>query len=289
MNLPVSSFLKKYYFRLFIIDMIEEKYASGSAVYGDDFNLEQIQEWYDQEAEAYADLGSKEFDKYTYEYHPLNNLHGYKYLPDRKYDKVLGLGAAWGHEFYPIIDKISDLHIIEPSDNLRSEVIKHLKPVYTKPTVEGTINYPDNYFDLTTCFGVIHHIPNVTLVLKELYRVTKPGGYLLLREPVISMGDWTKPRKGLTRNERGIPLDIFRSVIRELNAEIINEGLCFCMESFLQRGWQRISNRPLHTFKGYMVFDKWLSKLFAWNIHYHATKKLERIAPQSVYYVLRKR
>lgn len=269
--------------------MIEEKYASGSIVYGDDFNIEQIREWYEQETEAYADLGSKEYDEYIYGYHGLNKLHGFNYLSESKFTHVLGMGAAWGHEFYPILDKIENLYIIEPSDNLRSETIKHLTPVYTKPTVEGVIEYPDNQFDLVTCFGTVHHIPNASAVIKELYRVLKPGGYLLIREPIISMGDWTKPRVGLTMNERGIPLNTFRSIFKELNAEIIHEGLCFCMMSFFQRSFGKMLKRPIYTYKTYLVIDKWLSKLFSRNIHYHATKKLQRIAPQSVFYVIKKR
>jgi SAM-dependent methyltransferase len=269
--------------------MIEEKYASGSVVRGDDFTPAQIKEWYNQEAEAYADLGSKEYDKYSYGYHALNNLHGYKYLPSTlKIQNALGFGAAWGHELYPVVDKIANLYIIEPSDNLRSEKVKNLTPIYSKPTVEGNIEFDDNFFDLVTCFGVIHHVPNVSTVIKELYRVTKPGGYILLREPVISMGDWTKARKGLTANERGIPLNKFMAIFTDLKAEIVHEGLCFCMTAFFQRSWEKISKTPIYTYKSYMLLDKYLSKLFSGNLHYHATKKMERIAPQSVFYVIKK-
>lgn len=268
--------------------MIEQKYKSGDAIYGDDFSIEQIEEWYQQEAEAYANLGSKEYANYNYGYHALNNLHGFKYLSNFRFNNVLGMGAAWGHEFYPIIDKISNLYIIEPSDNLRSEKIKHLIPVYTKPTVEGLIEYPDNFFDLVTSFGVLHHIPNISLVIRELYRVMKPGGHLLIREPIISMGDWTKYRKGLTKNERGIPLNLFRKLFKELNAEIVHEGFCFCMTAFFQRQWQKIFKRPIYTFKTYMIIDKFLSFLFQNNLHYHAVKKTQRIAPQSVFYVIKK-
>ena len=266
-----------------------DKYLSGSALYGDDFSKEQIKHWYEEETEAYADLGSKDEKSYIYGYHPLNILHGFKYLKNKKFKNVMGMGAAWGHEFYPIIDRITNLHIIEPSDNLRSDYINNLKPIYTKPTVEGTITYPDNYFDLVTCFGTLHHIPNASYVLKELYRITKPGGYLLIREPVISMGDWNKPRKGLTHNERGIPLNHFRAIFKELNAEIINEALCFSMTAFFQRTWSKFFKRPIYTFKLYSWFDKWFSKMLKWNLHYHATTKLQRIAPQSVFYLVRKR
>lgn len=266
-----------------------DKYFEGSALYGNDFTREEIQQWYEEETEAYADLGSKDEENYNYGYHHLNVLHGYQYLPNKKFDNVMGMGAAYGHEFYPIIDRIQNLHIIEPSSNLQSGQIKHLKPVYKMPTVEGVIEYPDNYFDIVTSFGTLHHIPNALFVLKELYRVTKPGGYLLIREPVISMGDWRKPRKGLTRNERGIPLNLFRDTFKELNGEIVNEALCFSMTAFFQRGWSKVFKRPIYTYKVYNQFDKWFSKMLKWNLHYHATKKLERIAPQSVFYVVKKR
>ena len=265
-----------------------DKYFSGETLYGNDFNREQIQQWYDAETEAYADLGSKDEEKYIYGYSPLNILHGFSYLKEKKFENVLGMGAAWGHEFSPVIDRINNLYIIEPSDNLRSKHLEHLTPIYTKPTVEGKIEYPDNYFDLVTCFGTLHHIPNALFVLKELYRVTKPGGYLLIREPVISMGDWQQPRKGLTRNERGIPLNLFKAVFKELNAKIINEALCFSMTAFFQRTWGKFFKRPIYTFKSYNIFDKWFSKVLSWNLHYHATKKLQRIAPQSVFYVVQK-
>ena len=264
------------------------KYLSGDALYGDDFGIDQIKKWYEEETEAYADLGSKELDKYTYGYHPLNKIHGFKYLKNKKFDNVLGLGAAWGHEYYPIIDDIKNVYIIEPSDNLRSKKIKNITPAYVMPTIKGDIEFADNFFDLVTSFGTLHHIPNVTFILKELYRVTKPGGYIMLREPIISMGDWTKPRKGLTSNERGIPLQIFRSVIKEMGAEIINEGFCFAATAFLQRGWSKVSKRPIYTYFPYLLFDKFFSRIMKWNLQYHAESKFKRIAPQSVFYVLRK-
>ncbi|MEB0261925.1 MULTISPECIES: methyltransferase domain-containing protein [unclassified Mucilaginibacter] len=263
-------------------------YLDGTTLHGDDFAFEQIKCWYEEEKEAYANLGSENIANYRYGYHELNKIHGFNYLKARHFENVLGLGAAWGHEFYPIIKQITNLHIIEPSDKLRSESIAGIKPVYKVPAISGLIDYPDNHFDLVTCFGTLHHIPNVSYVIAELYRVTKPGGIILLREPIISMGDWTKPRAGLTRNERGIPLHLFREIVNKHQLQIIQEGLCFTMTAFIQRRWIRFSKRPVYTFKTYIIFDKWLSKLFARNLTYHARHMLKRIAPQSVAYVLKK-
>jgi SAM-dependent methyltransferase len=267
---------------------MEDKYKSGEVLYGDDFNISQIQKWYDEETEAYADLGSKDAGEYTYGYHALNTLHGFSYLKGKKFENILGIGAAWGHEFFPILDQLKNIYIVEPSDNLRSDKIGDIVPQYVKPTVSGKLEFEDNFFDLITCFGTLHHTPNVSYIISELHRVTKPGGYILLREPIISMGDWEKPRKGLTKNERGIPLQIFRKIFSDLKLEVINEASCFCMTPLFQRTWKKFSKQAIFSHKSYVWFDKWLSKLFAGNLHYHATKKLERIAPQSVFYVLKK-
>ena len=85
---------------------MEEKYKSGEVLYGDDFNIDQIQKWYDEETEAYADLGSKDAEEYIYGYDALNTLHGFSYLKGKKFENALGVGAAWGHEFYPSLDQL---------------------------------------------------------------------------------------------------------------------------------------------------------------------------------------
>jgi ubiquinone/menaquinone biosynthesis C-methylase UbiE len=185
----------------------------------------------------------------------------------------------------PIIDKIRELNIIEASLQTRSKKLGALLPIYHTPSVSGVINFPSNSFDLITIFSTLHHIPNVTFVLQEIFRVLKPDGYLLLREPVISMGDWRKKRDGLTVNERGIPEKILDKIIKDSNMCIVQKRYYACMTSF----FRKITNN--HSFfrsKYYYIIDKYLSKLFAFNITYHATTRLKRIAPQSVFYVLRK-
>ncbi len=51
--------------------------------------------------------------------------------------------------------------------------------------VHGTashMEFPDNSFDLIFCHQLIHHVKDQPRVLKELYRVLAPGGYLLSSE-----------------------------------------------------------------------------------------------------------
>ncbi len=46
------------------------------------------------------------------------------------------------------------------------------------------IPYDNEYFDLITCFMVLHHVQhnNLDTLLSEIFRIMKPGGTLLLRE-----------------------------------------------------------------------------------------------------------
>jgi SAM-dependent methyltransferase len=198
-----------------------DEYLSGKVLYGDDFKLSKIKTWYDEESEGYANLGSKK-KNYHYGYHALNIMHGLSKLPQWvKFDNVLGFGAAYGHELTPIIDRINQITIIEPSENLQSKFLGNIIPNYCKPNIDGSLLFPDNSFDLITCFGALHHIPNVSFVLSELTRVLKPQGYLLIREPIVSMGNWRNIRIGLTKNERGIPLHLFLKIFKANNIHLI--------------------------------------------------------------------
>jgi SAM-dependent methyltransferase len=40
--------------------------------------------------------------------------------------------------------------------------------------------HPDETFDLVTAFGVIEHVENDGLMLREMHRVTRPGGHMLI-------------------------------------------------------------------------------------------------------------
>ncbi len=264
-------------------------YLAGKKLYGDDFSIGQIQQWYDAEAEGYANLGSKDISIYAYEYHTMNKMYGFdKIKNSTRFENVLGFGSAWGHEFEPITAQIAKLTIIEPSDMLVSNKVGHLTPHYVKPTVDGRLAFESNSFDLITCFGTLHHIPNVSFILSEIIRVLKPNGHLLLREPIISMGDWNTDRKGLTKNERGIPAAYFQSIFEKEPVNIVSFQYCFTMTSLLQRKIGGLFKRPIYAYKSYMLFDKFISNLLAKNVKYHATNKIDRIAPSAVFCVIEK-
>lgn len=262
-------------------------YFSGEKLYGEDFSIGEIKKWHEDEREGYAGLlgGHR---NYNYGYHHVNILYGYRFLKGKRYPRVLGIGSAYGNEFEPIKDLIDTLYILEPSENLISDDIWGVKPFYVKPNIDGTMDFPDNYFDLIVCFDTLHHIPNVSYIVSESFRCLNPGGILLMKEPINSMGDWRERRAGLTKHERGIPLDYLRASIKAIGFKIVRENVFFTMTSFLVRKTEIFLGQPIFKYKTYVLIDKYLSKVLKWNISYHPKNMLKRIAPSSVFFVLSK-
>tara|TARA_R110002096_G_scaffold418286_2_gene622282 strand:+ start:807 stop:1616 length:810 start_codon:yes stop_codon:yes gene_type:complete len=262
------------------------KYFLGKELYGDEFSLEEIEDWYEDEAEGYANLGASDKAKYKYIYDELNKWHGFKYILKKNFNEVLGVGSAYGHEFEPIINRIDKITILDPSESFSNATEILGSPCkYVKPNADGNMPFDDYQFDLITSLGVMHHIPNVSHVMSECYRCLNKGGVMLLREPIISMGDWTKPRKGLTRRERGIPINIIGRIVRDIGFDIKHESLCFFPLVMM------LSNKVgVAAYDNYIVTmaDALLSRVFSWNIKYHRTKFHEKFAPTSIYYVLEK-
>lgn len=85
------------------------------------------------------------------------------------------LGAALeslGHEVWGI----SSTH--EPIKNKKVAILN----IETDP-----FPYKDNAFDLVLCSEVVEHLPHSPMpALREMYRVTKPGGHVLITTPNIT-------------------------------------------------------------------------------------------------------
>lgn len=253
---------------------------------GDDYTLEEIQQWYKEEEEAYAQLyGVHNTDPQTFNYKNMDVLYGYNKIPNKKYHNVLGLGSAWGYEFLPYIDNIENITIIESSEAMISKKIGNITPKYVKASIFGNIDMPDNSMDLITCFSVLHHIPNVSFVLSELLRILKPGGFLLIREPVHSMELGSNSRMGLTKNERGIPSFYIKKIVEENHCKIIKSSYHYFIHSYLDR---KLKGANFLNSRFFLRIDHVLSEMFSWNIHYSAKNKFQRIAPQNCYYIITK-
>jgi SAM-dependent methyltransferase len=276
-------------------DLRTELALRGEVLYGDDFTAEEIAEWFADEREGYFNLyshlycsvgNSADRGSPTYEYQQLADQHCFKWLPQRELGDVLGIGSADGAELKPIITRSRSVTVLEPSDGFSSAIIDGKTVNYVKPQASGRMPFESASFDVVVCFGVLHHIPNVSTVVNDMFRVLKPGGYGLLREPTISMGDWRLPRVGLTKHERGIPLAIFRRIVSGAGFRIERETQC--MFSLMSRLLPLTGGASVWTSKFIVALDRILCALPVWPRHYGAQRIRHKIRPTAVSFVLKK-
>ena len=263
-------------------------FLKGNELYGDDMSPDEILEWYKSEEEGYSGIVRKTNGEYSYEYQALNYYHCFSRLKGGlTFKKALGIGSAYGEEFRPILSRIRDLTILDPSEVFASEgEIKKVPCIYIKPNPNGDMPFNSNTFDLITCFGVMHHIPNVSHVMNEVYRCLDVGGLFFIREPIVSQGDWRYPRKGVTKNERGIPENIFDRIIIDCGFEVVYRRYCDFQPLPLLARFLKIG---LYNNVQVVAFDDFISNIFPWSKRYHRTKLAHKIAPASIVYVLSKK
>lgn len=57
--------------------------------------------------------------------------------------------------------------------------------------------FPDHTFDITHAHQCLQHIPDPVLALREMHRVTKPGGIVAVRDSIASAFTWYPETPGL--------------------------------------------------------------------------------------------
>jgi len=260
--------------------------CSASTPYGEELSRAEMLEWYRDEMEGYSALVSA-VGPYSYVYHELNRYLGFRHIQIPISAVVLGVGSATGEELLPIAERIGTLKVMEPSEKLQVESLGECASVqYVKPIPLQPFPFEDEFFDLITCFGVLHHVPDVRRHIHECWRVLKPGGAFLLREPIVSMGDWRVPRRGLTKRERGIPLEWLDKVVAEQGFCVDRRSLCNV--NWLARCVKKVGVVP-YSSRLFVRADACISRWWPWSIVYHRTKWHHKLAPASVFYVLTKR
>lgn len=264
----------------------EQRYFSGQHLYGDDFDQLQIDEWFKDEEHGYAELHGSDKEKHAYGYEELNVLHGFSRINEKtRFQHVLGFGSNFGDELVPVLARCEKITLLDSSDRFEVTELRGVPVRYIIADPTGRINLPDASVDLITCFGVLHHIPNVSFVVKEFSRVLMPGGFVLVREPVTTMGDWRIRRRGLTLRERGIPREIFIRIFQDAGLGLKRVSDCYFPP------WVRLCSKlGLFAFSSRIatLVDAAFSNIFGFNYSYHKRGIVSRFAPASIFVVARK-
>lgn len=126
--------------------------------------------------------------------------------------KTLEIGTGSGYGIEMIASKSTHFVTIDKfeNENISELVKKHGNIEFVKMNIPPLSGIADNTFDYVITFQVIEHIKNDTLFVKEIHRVLKPGGKLIVTTPNKKMS--------LTRN----PWHVREYTVNELKTLLLN-------------------------------------------------------------------
>jgi SAM-dependent methyltransferase len=109
--------------------------------------------------------------------------------------RYLEIGAGSGNIALTVSGRYDELVLTELS-NVRMNELKKLFKGHVKVKViqhnigNDALDFQDEYFDTVVMVAVIEHLVDPKIALKELHRVLKPGGRLMIDTPNIAK--WTR-------------------------------------------------------------------------------------------------
>jgi SAM-dependent methyltransferase len=105
------------------------------------------------------------------------------------YERMLDFGYGSGLLFNTLAEIGNELHgidILSDANTLTGILNEQNIRAILKQEDILKAGYPDNYFDLITAFSVFEHIREFDPILKEMQRILKPGGQLLIGMPSVN-------------------------------------------------------------------------------------------------------
>lgn len=104
--------------------------------------------------------------------------------------RILDIGCAFGY-FLKICEETigCETYGVDISEYAISIAKKTNSKLYVLDVDRGLSIFKDRYFDLVVMFDIIEHLKSPYLVLKEVYRILKPGGYVVITTPNLNAID----------------------------------------------------------------------------------------------------
>lgn len=268
---------------------ITHQHLEGIELLGNDLSGEDLEKWYEEEERGFYNLVAEhqsQVDEVVFNLDTvaINRFHG-SYLPDRDFDQCVAIGCANGADVIALNRKIAHIIAIEPCREWWSDSHGGIPFSYRAPTLTGVMDLPDSSVDLVVALGALHHVATVETVVREMVRVLKPGGWLIIREPITSMGDFRALRIGLTRFERGIPFQMMKEFIESSDARLVKTIPCSFQAATKAF---KIIGIEAHNHPWLVRLDYLLSRVFMINSKYWRPTLIDKIAPTSMVYIASK-
>ena len=137
-----------------------------------------------------SDRGSREIASYS---HAKTNQRVCDLVlqKDIRNAQIIDVGAGEGYFSKMLGDAIRERYGIPPSTVLRAcdifpgNCFKYSDVCCDRVDLDKPFPYADGAFDVACSIEVVEHLENQTAYVRELYRITKPGGRVLVTTPNI--------------------------------------------------------------------------------------------------------
>lgn len=272
---------------------VDPAIRAGERLVGDDFDDGALARWFRQEEEAFFhdDSGNSAVDPWYAYMRYVNERLGFAAVERRmsRVGSLLSLGPGGGQELEAFAARHPEcmLTLVESSVHFREQLrAKFPGAILVHPRPSGVLDVESESQDVVCAFSVLHHIPNVSAVLREFRRVLKAGGMLLVRESCSSMGDWRYPRAA-TPNERGIP----RKLMLRMAASAGLVPLRRPVPALLQAVNRLLrSSRALESLPAPALYaaDRAASLILSGNDHYWRDSWFKKLGPSAYFYAFQR-
>ncbi len=106
------------------------------------------------------------------------------FFADKKVSKILDAGTGTG-DFITILQDVfpkAEIIGIDPNTDSLYEAAKAYPELLFAEMSAEKLEFADNSFDLASISMALHHLPDIQKALKEIQRVVKPGGWIIVNE-----------------------------------------------------------------------------------------------------------
>lgn len=106
------------------------------------------------------------------------------FFSDKKIETILDVGTGTG-DFAAVLKTVfpnAGITGIDPNSDALSEAREKFPHMDFLEMNGESLGFEDNSFDLAAISMALHHLPDVLKTLREMQRVVKPGGWIIVNE-----------------------------------------------------------------------------------------------------------